>query len=62
MQLFVIINKGGRKLNVDVNVKNQLIKKYVIKDLLGILVIVNVNVIKIAIFVNYMLVNFSEKN
>ena len=52
MQLFVIINSDGTKINVDVNVKNQLIKEYEIKDLFGILVIVNVNVIKIVILVN----------
>ena len=32
-------------INADVNAKNLLIKEYVIKDLLGILVIVNVSVI-----------------
>ena len=32
-------------INVDVNVKNSLIKIHVIKDLFGILAIVNVNVI-----------------
>ena len=52
MQLFVIINNDGIKINVDVNVKNQLIKKYAIKDLFGVLVIENVNVIKIVILVN----------
>ena len=41
MQLFVIINVGI-KINGDMNVKNYLIKTYVIKDLFGILVIVNV--------------------
>ena len=41
MQLFVIIN-AGIKINGDMNVKNYLIKTYVIKDLFGILVIVNV--------------------
>ena len=35
MQLFVIINNVGRKINVDVNAKNQFIKVYVIKDMLG---------------------------
>ena len=33
MQLFVIINNVGIKIYVDVNVKNQLIKEYGIKDL-----------------------------
>ena len=45
MQLFVIINKDGIRINADVNVKNLLIKVFVIKDMPGILVIVNVNVI-----------------
>ena len=45
MQLLVIINKVVIKINVDANVKNKLIKKYVIKDLFGILVFVSVNVI-----------------
>ena len=46
MQVFVIINKDGMKINVGVNVeKNKVIKKDVIKDLFGILVIVIVNVI-----------------
>ena len=52
MQLFVIINKDGMKINVAVNVKNLLIKEYAIKDLFGILVIVNVNAIKIVILAN----------
>ena len=46
MQVFVIINKGGMKINADMNAKNWLIKVVVIKDLLRILVIVGVNVIK----------------
>ena len=46
MQAFVIINNDGRKINADVNAKNQQIKECVIKDLFGILVIVSVNVIK----------------
>ena len=41
--MFVIISKGGMKINADVNAKNSLIKVYVIKDLFGILVIVSVN-------------------
>ena len=56
MQLFVIIKNVGIKINVDANVKNYLIKEYVIKDLFGILVIVNVNVIKLMKTVN------AEKN
>ena len=34
MQVLVMINKGGIKINADVNVKNWLTKKYVIKDYL----------------------------
>ena len=45
IQAFVIINNVGMMINVDANVKNWLIKVYAIKDMLGILVIVNVNVI-----------------
>ena len=45
MQVFVIINKAGIKINTDVNVKNGLIKEVAIKDLFGILANVNVNVI-----------------
>ena len=45
MQVFVIINNVGIKVNDDMNVKNYLTKEYVIKYLFGILVIVNVNVI-----------------
>ena len=35
MQVFVIINSAGIMINVDVNVKNRLIKVYVRKDMLG---------------------------
>ena len=52
MELFVIVNNDGMKINVGVNVKKQLIKVYAIKDLFGILVIVNVNVIRIVILLN----------
>ena len=38
IQLFVIINKDRIMINVEVNVKNQLIKVYVIKDMLRVLV------------------------
>ena len=38
--MFVIINKGGIKIHLDVNVKSELIKLVVIKNLFGILVIV----------------------
>ena len=52
MQVFVIINVGGMKISVDVNVKNLLTKEYAIKDLIGILAIVNVNVINQVILEN----------
>ena len=51
-KMFVIINNVGIKINVDMNVKNQLIKEYVIKNLFEILVIVSVNKIKLVILVN----------
>ena len=41
--MFVIIKNDGMKINADVNAKNT--KEYVIKDLIGILAIFNVNVI-----------------
>ena len=47
MQLFLIINKNGIKINADVNAKNQLIKGHTIKDLFGILVIVNASEINL---------------
>ena len=45
MQVFVIIDKVGIMKNAGMNVKNQLTKKYKIKDLFGILVTVIANVI-----------------
>ena len=51
-KMLVIINNVGIKINADVNVKNKLIKEYVIKDLFGSLVIVGVNVIKCMMLVN----------
>ena len=64
MQLFVIINNVGTKINVDKNVKNQLVKEYVIKDLFGILVIVSVTVIKRVMLVYIQIMNIVnvEKN
>ena len=44
MEVFVIINNIGIKINVDVMGKNWFTKEYVIKDLFRIQVIVNVNV------------------
>ena len=41
MQVFVIMNNIGIVINADVNAKNWLKKKYVIKDLFGIQAIVN---------------------
>ena len=49
MQAFVIINNVGIMINAGVNVKNELIKVYLIKDLFGIVVITSVNVINHAI-------------
>ena len=45
MQVFLIVNNVGIMINADEDVKNRLIKEYVIKGLFGILVIVNVSVI-----------------
>ena len=45
MQVFVIINKDGININADINTTSWLTKEYVIKDLFGIKLIVNVNVI-----------------
>ena len=52
MQVFVIINIDGMKISVDVNVKSLLTKEYAIKDLIGILAFVNVNVINQVILEN----------
>ena len=51
-KLFGIANNDGIKINVDVNVKNELIKEYAMKDLFGILVTVNVNAINLVVLVN----------
>ena len=48
----VMLDNIGIKINVDVNVKNYLIKEYVITDSFEILVIVSVNVIKRVMLVN----------
>ena len=52
MQVFVTISNVGTKINANVNAKNGLIKVYVIKDLFGIQVIANVNVINHVILVS----------
>ena len=52
MQLFVMIDNAGTKINVDLNVKNELTEVDGIKDLFGVLVIVNVNVINPVMSVN----------
>ena len=44
-QVFAIINKDWMKINTDVNADNWLTKECVIKDLIGILSIVNENAI-----------------
>ena len=64
MQLFVIINSVGMKINVDVNLKNLLIKGYVIKDLFEIPVVVSVDVIKLVMSVNIWTIKIvnAEKN
>ena len=54
MQVFVTVNNVGIKINADVIVKNWLTKKYVIRNLFGILVIVNVNVINNVMLENSM--------
>ena len=45
MQLFVIINNVELKINIDANVRNSFRKVYAIKDMLGMLVIANANVL-----------------
>ena len=55
-ELFAIINNIGMEINVDVNVKNQLIEMYAIKDLFGILVIVNASAINLVISVNIQII------
>ena len=45
MQVFVIIRKGGLKINADVNAKNRFTKVYATKDIFGIQLISNVNAI-----------------
>ena len=52
MQAVVKISNTGMIINAGVNVKNWLIKAYVIKDLFGILAIVNVNVINHMMLLN----------
>ena len=45
MQVFVMINNVGIKINVDVSVRNYLTKEDMVKNLFGILVFMNENVI-----------------
>ena len=52
MQVFVIIKKDEMKINGGVNARNWFTKEYVIKDLFGFQVIVNVNVINRVILVS----------
>ena len=63
-KMFVIINSVGIKINVDLNVNNQLVNEYVIKDLFGILVTVSVNLIKLMILVKIQTIKIvnAEKN
>ena len=46
------INNIGMMINADVNAKNSLTKECVIRDLFGIIVIVNVNVINYVMLEN----------
>ena len=64
IQVFRIINNVGIMINADVNVNSWLTKKDVMKDLYGIQVIVNVNVINLLIFDNIKIVKIVnlEKN
>ena len=55
MQVFMIINNDGMKVNADLTAKNLLTKEYVIKDLFGIQVIANVNVINHVILVSILI-------
>ena len=52
------------KINVDVNVKNEFIKEFLIKDLFGILVIVSGNVINHVMLVSIQITKIvsAEKN
>ena len=43
--MYVIINKDGIIINANVNLNNLSIKEYMIKDLFGVLAVVNMNVI-----------------
>ena len=52
MQVFLIINSVGMKTNAGVNEENRLTKKNGIKDLFGIVVIVNMNVINHVVLEN----------
>ena len=52
MQVFVIISKGGIKINVGLNANNWLTNVYAIKDLFGIQVIVSWNGINHAMWAN----------
>ena len=60
IQVFPIISKGGIKTNADFNTKNSLTKKYVMKDLFGILVIVIVNVINHVMLENIQIIKIAN--
>ena len=55
IQVFPIISKGGIKTNADFNTK-----KYVMKDLFGILVIVIVNVINHVMLENIQIIKIAN--
>ena len=62
MRAFVIVSNVGMMINVDANVNNWLIKVCVVKDMLGILVVVSVNVINHAMLVADKLVEECNEN
>ena len=64
MQVFVLINSAGMKINADVNVKNEFMREFLIKDLFGILVIVSGNVINHVMLVSIQITKIlsAEKN
>ena len=64
MQVFVITNNNGIKINIDVNVKNQLKKEDVIQHLFKILETMNVKVINHVILENIQIIKIvnAEKN
>ena len=64
MQVFVKINNAATRVNLDVNVKNCLSKVDAIKDLFGIIGVVNVNVMNFVMLENIQIMKIvnAEKN